>query len=286
MRWIALALALCACTPDFAARSDVTDLRVLAVQSDPAEAQFDARGVDDVTVTVLAVDPSPHSAFSLAFDLCAPTDSRRCDEGAIYASGSLPPQQDGTFQLRLSVPPAVLQAALESDDLKGLNGIRAQLSLTVDDGSAHGPEHASKVLLYGRRDLGPANQNPQLTGIRLSRDGADAGTLLPGETLELPSNKAEVGLRPLLADGGRERYQVTDLQGNVIELTEQPQYAFYQTGGANLDRDTAYEPLDGGAPPDGLARIHGNGEGSGTLYVVVRDTRGGESWLTFAWTSP
>lgn len=286
MRWLALLAVLCACTPDFQARSDVTDLRVLAVQAEPPEALYGANGVDDVVVTVLAVDPSPHSAFSLAFDVCAPTDSLRCDDGPIYFSGALPPQQDGTFQLRLSVPQEVLQAALQADDLKGLNGIRAQLSLTVDDGTAHGPQYASKVLVYSPRGVPTPNHNPQMSGSLLSSDGDQIGTLMPGDALHLPADKSQIGLRPLLATGAREIYQVTDLTGNVITLTEQPQYAFYQTGGADLDTDTAYEPLDGGAPPDGLARIRANTGGSGTFYVVVRDARGGESWLAFPWSSP
>ena len=82
MRWLALLAVLCACTPDFQARSDVTDLRVLAVQAEPPEALYGANGVDDVVVTVLAVDPSPHSAFSLAFDVCAPTDSLPLSPGS------------------------------------------------------------------------------------------------------------------------------------------------------------------------------------------------------------
>ena len=43
-------------------------------------------------------------------------------------------------------------------------------------------------------------------------------------------------------------------------------------------------PVDGVAPPDGLVRFTVS-RGSGTLWVVVRDGRGGESWLAISWTA-
>ena len=140
------------------------------------------------------------------------------------------------------------------------------------------------MLLYSRRDLGPPNHNPLLDGVKLTRDGVDQGTLVPGDTLHLPPS-IDIGLRPLLAAGARETYEVTDLRGNVVRLTEQPQYSFYVTGGAEIGRDIADEPLDGVAPPDGLSRIRAGAGGSGMLYIVVRDGRGGESWLSFPWVS-
>ena len=45
------------------------------------------------------------------------------------------------------------------------------------------------------------------------------------------------------------------------------------------------EPLDGIAPPDGLSRIDAFSGASGTLWIVVRDGRGGESWLSYPWST-
>ena len=286
MRALAL-LALVACTPSFDAPSDLRDLRVLAVQAEPAEAQFDETGVDDVQVHMLVVDPARSKAFALMkWDICAPTDSRRCDGqyGPAFLSGQESRQGGNEFPaVTLSIPAAAVQAALESDKLRGLGGVRAQFSLSVDDGDPNGAAYASKVLLYSKRGT-PPNHNPLMTGMLLTRLGDPRGTLQPGDTLCLQPGE-EVGLRPLLAADARETYTATDLRGNTITLTEDPQYSFFVTPGADFDRDTAIEPEDGKPPPDGLTRIEASA-GSGTFFVVIRDGRGGESWLSFPWTTP
>jgi hypothetical protein len=153
----------------------------------------------------------------------------------------------------------------------------------VNDGDPNAPVFADKVLVYSPRGPVP-NHNPLLTGLALSRNGAPAGSVAVGETLALPIG-VEIGLRPLLADGAREEYDTTDLTGKTVHLTEQPRYAFFTTAGAEFDRDTADEPVDGVAPPDGLTRIDSFRAGQGTMWVVVRDGRGGESWIAVPWTT-
>lgn len=274
------------CTPDFQSASEVTDLRVLAIQAEPPEAQFDAQGTaPDVHLRVLAVDPARDTPVVLTGALCAPTDSRRCENGPRF---DLPPQTRTTgTEFAGTIPGAlmgpVIAYAQQSDDLKGLGGIRVMLSISVEDGNPQGPVVADKILLYSPAGTAP-NHNPQLTGIALSRTGVPAGQVAEGETLSLPIG-VEIGIRPLLADGAREAYDTTDLQGRTVHLVEQPRYFFFTTPGAELDRDTADEPLDGVAPPDGLARIDSLRAGSGTLWIVVRDGRGGESWLAIPWTA-
>jgi hypothetical protein len=76
----------------------------------------------------------------------------------------------------------------------------------------------------------------------------------------------------------------TDYRGNQVSITEQPRYSFYVTPGAEIGVDSADEPLDGVAPPDGLSRITARVAGAkGTLWIVVRDGRGGESWASWCW---
>lgn len=287
MRALPLLALVVACTPSFQAPSDITDLRILAVQAEPPEAQYDQSGVDDVQVRMLVVDPARPSGFALMkWDLCAPTDSRRCDGqyGPTFLSGQESRQGGTGFgAVTISVPPAAVQAALASDKLGGFGGVRAQFAFSVDDGDPNGAAYADKVLLYTARGTTP-NHNPQLTGLRLTLDGTDHGTLNPGDTLCL-SPGVQVGLRPLLAPDARETYTTKDLQGHTITLTEDPDYAFFVTPGASFDRDTAVEPVDGVAPADGFTRIEAS-RGSGTFFVVVRDGRGGESWLGFPWTTP
>jgi hypothetical protein len=267
------AICLVACTPDFDAVSDVTDLRVLAVQAEPPEAQFDENNADPIEVHVLAVDPRTTTPIVLHGAICAPTDSHRCDEG--------PPFDDfGTTALTTTVSIDVKSVLLAQadDDLKGLGGIRVQYSFSVDHGDPRDAVYGSKILLYSRRG-GTPNHNPAIASIRLSREGAPFGELVAGDTLQVPKD-VEIGLRPVLTAASREDYVTTDLRGNPVSLKEQPRYSFFVAPGAEVDADTADEPLDGVAPPDGLSRITVHSLPA-TLWIVVRDGRGGESWATF-----
>ncbi|HZX97173.1 MAG TPA: hypothetical protein VFE90_21840 [Myxococcales bacterium] len=285
MRVLALLLLLAACTPDFAAPSDVTDLRVLAVQAEPPEARFDpdAGVAEPVKVDVLAVDPSRDAGpQSIQLQICGPTDSRRCDEGPVIDAGTVP--------LSFTLPSVDATALLANDDLAGFGGIRVQLSFTVDDGSPKGPVHGDKVIIYSSAlppcppDAGIApsrNRNPALTGVLLTVAGQDAGAFAPDASLTVGT---EYGLRPVLADGGEEDYCTVDLRGEVLQLREQAHYAFFTAPGGEFDSDTADEPLDGGAPPDGLTRFTPHAD-AGTIWIVVRDGRGGESWLERSWTA-
>ena len=188
MRPLALLALVCAsaCTPDFAAPSAVTDLRILAVQAEPPEAQYDDAGVDPVRVRVLAVDPRDAGPIALHAQLCAPSDSRRCDGGPTLDLGDQP------LNATLLVPPEVVSQARNSDDLKGLGGIRVQYSFSVQNGGT--PVYGSKVLLFSPRG-GTPNRNPVLSQVNLTRDGEPFGVARPGDTLVLPGG-VEIGVRP------------------------------------------------------------------------------------------
>jgi len=279
MRALAILLIPCAaaCTPDFAAPSDVTDLRVLAVRAEPPEAQYDDAGVDPVQLSILAVDPRSQAPMQVSAQLCAPTDSRRCDEGQPIID-----VPDAGLSTALALPSGFLLSAAQLDDLDGFGGIRVQYSFSIENGDVGGPVHGSKLLLFSPRG-GVPNRNPAVTGIRLTRDGIPYGDgdPLPGDTIELPSG-VEIGLLPLIPTDICEQYVTTDFRGNQVTLIEQPRYNFFVTPGAEIGVDTADEPLDGVPPPDGLSRITAH-SGEGTLWIVVRDGRGGESWARFQW---
>lgn len=279
-------LAGAGCTPNFASASEVTDLRVLAVQAEPPEALFDAQGnVQDVHLRILAVDPARSGFATMTASLCAPTDSRRCESGPRF---DLPRStRDQGTEFAASVPGAliapVIAFAQSSDKLKGLNGIRIMFALAVADGDPSSPVAADKTLVYSKAGTAP-NHNPQMTGLALTIDGAPEGGAAPGQPLQLRLG-ISYGVRPLLAADARENYDTTDLRGNLVHLREPAAYAFFTTAGAEFDRDTADEPVDGIAPPDGLVRLRAVRVASGTLWVVVRDGRGGESWLAIPWTA-
>jgi len=186
---------------------------------------------------------------------------------------------------------SVICDGFNADDLKGFGGVRVQFSFSVENGDPEGPAYGSKVLLFSPRG-GIPNQNPLLNDVLLTRDGVtfgpgsvapSAGTCDQATPIDLPLD-LEIGLRPRLQNGSREQYVTTDYRGNQVSLTEQPRYSFYVTPGAEIGVDSADEPLDGVAPPDGLSRITGRAAGAkGTLWIVVRDGRGGESWANWCW---
>jgi hypothetical protein len=280
-----LLLAAAACTPNFQSQDQVVDLRILAVSAEPPEAQFDADGgsADPVKLTVLAVDPArPGSLATLSAQLCEPTDSRLCDQGLSVDQGTLTRDGGDLFSSVLVVPQPVLAQAVAANDLGAFDGIRVQYSFSVSDGDPAGPQQGDKIIIYSPRGGAP-NRNPRLSGLLLSRAGVPFATVQDGDSLALAAGE-EIGVRPVLADGARETYTTTDLRGNPVTLTEDPAYSFYTTPGAQFDPATATEAVDGSAPPEGLTRFQPS-LGSGTLWVVVRDGRGGETWLTIAWTA-
>jgi hypothetical protein len=283
MRALGLLLLLCACTPDFQSVSQITDLRVLAVQAEPPEALFDQNHVDDVTIRVLAVDPYARANVRINARLCAPTDNRLCQDGPVFPLDTLDRPAGANISWLLKLPPEVVAYALQNDDLKGLGGVRVMLSMDLDDLDPAGKVYASKFLVYSPSGHTP-NHNPVISGIRLTRDGQDSGVWDPAGSLKLTPGES-LGLRPTLADGSIEEYDTIDLKGNPVHLKEQPRWNFFTSQYGDLDRDTADEPLDGVAPPDGLTRITALKAGTGTLWIVVRDGRGGESWLTVPWTT-
>jgi hypothetical protein len=130
-----------------------------------------------------------------------------------------------------------------------------------------------------------ANHNPEIAGLEVARSKlADAPfaplpagplTVAPGEVIRL---------RPVLAPGAEERYQTVEstLQGNdlvVVDHTEEAVISWFATAGKfGAEQTTAQltRTLDNSftvpatPPPDG--RI--------SVYLVVRDQRGGVGWST------
>jgi len=127
------------------------------------------------------------------------------------------------------------------------------------------------------------NRNPAIAAVEVARS-ALAGA--PFEPLAGPLALAPgqtVRLRPVLAPDTAERYQVLEssLQDNtlmVVERTEEPIVSWFATAGEFGDEQTAPQlskTLDNtftapaAPPPTG---------GRASIYIVVRDQRGGTGW--------
>ncbi len=287
----ALGLCVAACTPNFQSASQVTDLRILAMQVDPPEAlvDLDAGTVQEVRLNVLVADPAARAEGVMKGGLCFPTDNLKCSldprQTSLLPTLTQPVGQIFSYDLRL--PAGALSAALQNDKLKGLGGIRVQSTLEVTDGDPRISVGGSKLLLFNAAAPGYLpNHNPVLSGLLLSTsDGKPVRTLTPGQLLSVQTGVA-MGILPLHTADQSESYCTTDLTGKKTCLTELLSYSFFSTLPGDLDEDSAYDPLPGyPLPPSGLVRFTALAPGTGTLWIVVRDGRGGESWLSFDWTA-
>ena len=283
-------LALAACTPSFQSVSEVRDLRVLAIAAEPPEAfvDLDKKTVQAVHVRMLVADPAARAQVDATASLCLPTDNLRCGDQRL----DLPSQRADVGELAFEVQPsaqlaALIVGALQDDKLKGLGGIRVQLSAQVADADPHGPVSAAKTLLFSSVPPDQANHAPRIARLEVVREGGATEQLLDGGTLRL-GRFEEVGIRPILGPGfeGAETYTTTDLAGRQVTLTEQPRYALFATLGVEWDKDRADEPLPSQAQPTfGIARLRAYQTGTGSFWIVVRDGRGGESWLSASFTA-
>jgi hypothetical protein len=290
-----------ACTPDFQSPSQVTDLRVLAIRQEAldtpgnssrfADAWVDltARTAQTVRVTALIADPHPRQPLVVQGHLCSETDSGRCDRVPGRDLREIVGAKPATEQqpaYTVDVPPEVVALAKQDDRLKGFGGIRVQFSLEAADGDPHGPVMASKTLLYTTAPESMRNQNPDVVGLEITRDGAHVVTVARGETIAVIAG-VKYGVQPVLGPGraGIEEYDAVDLTGRTIHLRETPRYSFFGTVPIDFDRDNADEPLPGQPKPlNGIARFTA-GAGSGSMWVVVRDGRGGTGWISVGWTA-
>jgi hypothetical protein len=310
-RWAAAALCASGCStyydPCFAPQGQVRDLRVLAVRADPPEALADLEGgfVERVEMKVLfgSIDDL-HLPVAVTAQLCMPTDDLQCPPDAlVVARGSAYP----IASFHVDAPADLLTAALAADKLHGYGGIRLQLDVTAPADPGGAPVHASKLLIYTPPAPGRTpNHGLEVPALRVLRDDGSVGELRNAEMLGVDVSST-VGLRPLLAPGpggtdAVEQYTVVDLTGRTVVLREHVTYTFYVTphnyfgefvngvatfrSDANKNGDVADEPAPGTPdPPRGLVRLTPVNASAGRLWVVARDGRGGEAFLSLPLTT-
>lgn len=290
--------------PCFLPQGQVADFRVLAVRADPPDATADLLGgeVEQVHIAVLMADVQEiRKPVTLTARLCLKSIDRRCPPGALLVA-----QQRAWPVARFDVdaPVQLLRAALAADPLHGYGGIQLQLELFVPGQAGAADSWASKLLVYSPPGS-PLNHGLEVTALRVLRNGVATGELHPGDILHLGTGET-VGLRPLSGPGpggtqAAEDYTVIDLSGAVVKLHEHISYSFYVTPdayfGGLVDRspanvaaasrpDLADEPDPGTPdPPDGLVQLTAIDQALGQVWVVARDGRGGEAWMSVVFSA-
>jgi hypothetical protein len=285
-------LLVASCTqyrdPCFTPPSVVDDLRVLALSVDPPEAvaDLDAGSVEPVRLRALfGRATGSDGTIDVSWAVCVPGREPECPQTAIVARDHAW-QRGSSVEIR--VPPAMVAATLAADPLRGAGGIRVLATVRV---AGAVPQAASTPIIFARPGQAP-NQAPILAGVRVAREGFSFG---PSSTRVDMFSGSPNGLRPVLAAGALEEYDTTDFSGRAVHLQERIRYSFYATPelaigrlqhtttglaiyyGNGNDSEADEPPAGAPDPPAGLIPL--TALGTGTLWIVARDSRGATSWL-------
>jgi hypothetical protein len=312
------ALAALACNPGFDPQYRVTDLRILAVQAevpgsageDPdhkASVRADPTPADALQLRALVVDPK-NRGLSVRWFVCAPS-----------AGGALPPCVDpvylrdpsslasaGAFELPDPFtgpePPPIPLSSLPGPVLASLGDaltavedlataqptyqcrVYVEIPIVAVATAGDRQETALKRVRLVRSPTGDmkykANRNPFVGSLVLrptDEDLCTGGTSL-AEPASFPAGTAtvcatwDVGTPP-------EGYNVCDAAGNAQETSETYGWQWYVTGGE-------FKDVGGLGNAEGTHLDFTAPKGTFTLWLILRDGRGGEGWKQFDLTAP
>ncbi len=293
-----------ACSDTLDGVGNVHDLRMLAMRADPPDVLI-VPNAGPVTVTALIANPPGALPVTCTWTTCAAPEGEtsRCEPSspgfAVLGSstemtGPLGAEPKVTFR----PDPALLQTLRELDQFKGLLGLRQQVQLEIRAGneSVVGFKRVVYTVFTGAPVM--LNRNPVVGPIEFNDAGwpEDAGVVFAIAAPRPPGPPVPTGdarnLMAVIEDRSlREDYVVRTFEGDTRTLTETWRYNFFasngafsptQAGGANL------LAADGGVIETRWARVDGEDGGSGptTVWIVVRDGRGGESWAVRTATAP
>jgi len=300
--WILLAVAALGCVGPEDTPSNVHDLRVLGIQTDPPErmapaCSFDPSNPDGflglvapVQVISLIADPAGGGRqISYALWGCADPADRDCSQEADRVLLSQGAAQDGELvvtaaPLLAQLPDGtfLIQRVLEKDPYTGLGGLRVPLVLHLQAGTEE--VWAQKLMVYSCKYFPDQEQNvlPVLPGVTLGGGPLDAG-VPPDLSGPGPFAFAPVDFRaleePYVVPGFPEPPSTTPVPIHLVESWKISWYADYgafspgTTGGADLTGGEGRHNTEWRPPFPGEAR-------DVRFWFVVRDGRGGLSWLT------
>lgn len=279
------------CSPDFDKFWQVEDLRVLAIKSTPPEVLFISPPQSTfpaVKITALVSDPrAPAESVQWELWACTP-EQMTCDEATMKLRFARGVTRQDKIEADFVLTRALYDAALELDTFKGFGGLPVKVELRVSRGEYS--TSAIKRVVYGYI-LPPGkwpNNNPEITELLV--DGkplpasweVEAGvkvTLLP----KSPSWDKEDYLVVTFSADTQKCLSGQSFEGCSKKLTEYLSYAYFATSGK------IWFPRTGGKPRPFITDkkvedISSDwtpepGVGTATLWIVVRDDRGGVGWL-------
>jgi hypothetical protein len=286
-----LALGATACVEPEDKPSRVYDFRVLGVATEKPEILApscdleEAREVAEQAVSyrALLADPAGEGRpIQYTLWACADTDDRTCADGAnreLLAEGTT-----GPGELVLSIRPGAAKAAdgtpllvrvQEKDVYRGLGGLRMPLVLHAVAGDEE--VYAMKLMVFWCPIVEGMKENvqPVIPGLRLDEAPWD-----PEVVTELsgpgPFVVEAEDVTPL-----QETYVVPGLRLNAVTLQESWEISWHatlgefgpqETGGSDFGGQQGWHRTEWEPPQGAQAQ-------EVTFWAVVRDGRGGSSWL-------
>ncbi|MBX7097783.1 MAG: hypothetical protein K1X89_08730 [Myxococcaceae bacterium] len=292
-RALLLTLLAAACVGPTDDPSQVVDLRVLGVRIEPPEVMAEQCSLDDplklfatfnqeLQVTWRIADPKGMGrAIAYEVRACADQGDLQCNNEGEFVVLGKGEAHDGelTLPMRLGAQQLadkfLLQGVLEQDTFKGLGGLRVPIVIHLTAGTED--VYAQKLMVFSCRFFPEmkVNVTPQLPGMTL--DGkpweADAGLSLSGA--------GPFVMLPVDFTDAEEPYVVPSLKLEPVHLVESWKIAWYATAGKFSPNET------GGVDFSGLSERHrtqwkpksDDVEQDVRFTFVVRDGRGGQSWL-------
>ncbi|HEY4240890.1 MAG TPA: hypothetical protein VGM88_13800 [Kofleriaceae bacterium] len=321
----ALVLAVLAGCTSFPDPQIVVDLRCIGITAEPAEALVEvgpdhmlpaaAELIDEVerqkpTVCATIADPGQNRDVRWSALLCRLDDGDRCDPAAptVQIGGGLAPDPESSIggeivdQVCVTVEPAtnaavlaqILQVELAANPAEALSGVPygVEFHFGAPDGApADDLVAAKRINITPDLPVGRTpNQNPTITGLQFSFDGATFITVAAAQcsTADHPltapiymPTEDSVTLYPNEGANAHEMYFAATLDGGFETETETLTYQWLGTDGSFSDETTG-----GGKDPFGNAKLLGTqwsrpsdaDPGSRIqVWIVQRDERGGSS---------
>ncbi len=289
---LALLLGATACVDVEDQPSRVQDFRVLGVATEPPELMASACEIttqtldelsEEVTYRTLLVDPKGEGRpIQYTLWACADTEDRRCEntanrvllsEGSTVAGELAINVRPGASTLAEDVP--LLQRVQELDPYRGLGGLRMPLVLRVQAGDE--VVYAQKLMVFWCPAVEgmQVNVQPRIPGLRVD-DVAwpeDAPLELRGPGPFVVTSEDVTALQ--------ETYVVPGLRLEAVTLRESWEMSWHTTLGEFAPQETGGSTFGGQEgrhrtewePPSGAEAQEV------TFWVVVRDGRGGSSWV-------
>jgi len=292
LRSCLLLALLSGCTERTDNPTKVHDFRVLGMSTESpelmapvCEATLEAAVVlgSEVTFRALLVDPRD-AERTIRYELfaCSSAPASLCDpedERVLLAEGTT---LQGELELRIRpgatfLPDGtpLLQRVQERDAYKGLGGVRMPLVLHVTAGEDE--VWASKLMVFNC-PLVPGmaqNRQPVLPGLRLR------GEPWHEEVLPVLRGEGPFEVTPEDFEALQEDYVVPSFKLEPVALKESWEISWHatlgefspgETGGTEITGETERQRTEW-RPPEGAT------EQEVTFWAVVRDGRGGQSWL-------